>query len=106
VTEPRIPDDEPPARSLSKRALRRLLELDRPVPDLNEEQVAAQTERDYNWNLVVNVGDGAFFLFGAAFLASSTILPLFISKATDSISQIKAAFYSQDLAELALFAPE
>lgn len=67
-----------------QRAFRRLLELDRPFPDLTEEELAAQAERDYRWNLTVNVGDGTFFLFGAAFLTSSTILPLFLSKLTDA----------------------
>lgn len=76
--------DQPARRSLPQRALRALLELDRPFPDLTEEELAAQTERDYRWNLTVNVGDGTLFLFGAAFLASSTILPLFLSKLTSA----------------------
>ncbi len=70
--------------SLPERALRRLLELDRPFPDLSEAELAAQAERDYTWNLTFNVADGATFLFGAAFLTSSTILPLFLSKLTDA----------------------
>jgi MFS family permease len=84
VTESPVPDRPPPARSLAQRAWRVLLELDRPFPDLTEDELAAQAERDYNWNLTVNVGDGTFFLFGAAFLTSSTILPLFLSKLTDA----------------------
>lgn len=65
-----------------ERRLRLLLEIDRPFPDLTEVELAAQAERDYRWNLVVNVGDGTMFTFGAAFLASTTILPLFLSKLT------------------------
>ena len=77
-------DRQPPKRSLTQRAWRALLELDRPFPDLSEAELESQAERDYAWNLTVNVGDGASFLFGAAFLASSTILPLFLSKLTDA----------------------
>ena len=71
-----------PSPGLFARALRRLLELDRPFPRLTEDELAAQAERDYSWNFAVNVADGALFLFGAAFVASSTILPLFLSKLT------------------------
>jgi MFS family permease len=71
-----------PPRRLHQRALRRLLEIDRPFPDLTEDELAAQVERDYAWNFTVNVGDGIFFLFGGAFITSSTILPLFLSKLT------------------------
>jgi MFS family permease len=84
VTPPHGPHRVQTLGRLPERALRWLLEIDRPFPHLTEEQLAAQAERDYNWNLVVNVGDGAFFLFGAAFLASSTILPLFLSKLTQA----------------------
>ena len=76
------PDRQSASRSLFRRGLRKLLELDRPVPDLTEDELAAQVQRDYGWNFIVNVADGGFFLFGAAFIASSTILPLFLSKLT------------------------
>lgn len=82
MTESPLSNRRPPARSSLERGLRLLLEIDRPFPDLTEEELAAQTERDYPWNLVVNVGDGTMFTFGAAFLASTTILPLFLSKLT------------------------
>ena len=67
---------------LKQRWLRWLLQIDRPVP------LASQTERDqeiarnYRWNFTVNVADGAFFWFGASFISSATIVPLFISKLT------------------------
>jgi hypothetical protein len=89
VTEPAHFDRQPPERSPVQRAFRALLELDRPFPDLTEDELAARVERDYGWNLTVNVGDGALFLFGAAFLTSSTILPLFLSKLEDAICQIR-----------------
>jgi MFS family permease len=84
VTQSTLPSSDTTARSLPERAIRALLELDRPFPDLTEAQLAAQADRDFRWNLAVNVGDGATFLFGAAFLTSSTILPLFLSKPTDA----------------------
>lgn len=82
MTDSPLLKPHPPSRNLFERALRVLLELDRPVPDLSEDELSAQAERDYAWNFTVNVADGALFLFGAAFVASSTILPLFLSKLT------------------------
>lgn len=64
--------------------LRRLLQLDRPVPEATDEEVSAAAERNYRWNFTVNLLDGASFWFGASFISSSTIAPLFISKLTDS----------------------
>jgi len=66
------------------RALRWLLELDRPVPVRTKAEIAAEVERSYRWNFSVNLLDGAFFWFGASFASSSTIVPLFISKLTSS----------------------
>ncbi len=62
--------------------LRRLLELDRPAPLRSDAELAAEVERNYRWNFTVNLLDGAFFWFGASFVSSSTILPLYISKLT------------------------
>ena len=78
------PNDGSGLSRLPRRAFRALLELDRPFPELSEDELAAQAERDYRWNLTANVGDGATFLFGVAFLTSSTILPLFLSKLTEA----------------------
>ena len=64
-------------------ALRRLLDMERPVPARSDAEVAAEVERNYPWNFAVNLLDGASFWFGASFISSSTILPLFISKLTD-----------------------
>lgn len=65
-------------------ALRRLLRADRPVPDRSDEEFAAEVEKNYRWNFAVNMMDGAAFWFGLSFISPTTILPLFISKLTDS----------------------
>jgi MFS family permease len=65
-------------------AMRRLLQVDRPVPPHSDEDVAAEVARNYRWNFTVNLLDGASFWLGASFMSSSTILPLFISKLTPS----------------------
>ncbi len=43
---------------------------------------------NYRWNFTVNLLDGAFFWFGGSFLSTTTILPLYISKLTDSLIPI------------------
>ncbi len=43
-----------------------------------------QVERNYQHNAIVNILDGTFFWFGASFIASRTILPVYISHLTDS----------------------
>jgi MFS family permease len=46
---------------------------------------AQQTiERNYRWNFLVNILDGASFWFGMSFFSSTIILPLFVSHFTDS----------------------
>jgi len=64
------------------RLLRWLLRVDLPVPVRAEHELAAEAERNYKWNFAVNLLDGANFWFGASFISSSTILPLFVSKLT------------------------
>jgi MFS family permease len=44
----------------------------------------AEIERHYRYNFTVNALDGTFFWFGASFMATRTILPLFVSHLTDS----------------------
>jgi MFS family permease len=66
------------------RAWRWLLQLDRPAPLRPESEVAAEVERNYRWNFTVNLLDGATFWFGNSFISSATIVPLFVSKLTDS----------------------
>ena len=43
-----------------------------------------EVERHYRHNAMVNVLDGTFFWFGASFMATRTILPLYVSHFTDS----------------------
>ncbi len=54
----------------------------KPVPELNEADVAAEVERNYRWNFTVNLLDGVTFWFGISFASASTIIPLFMSKLT------------------------
>jgi MFS family permease len=65
---------------LTRSTWRRLLQLDRPVPELSELELLAQAQKNLRWNFTVNFLDGAFFWFGLSFVSSATILPLFISK--------------------------
>ncbi len=64
--------------------LRRLLQLDRPVPPRSEAEVAAERDRNYRWNFAVNLGDVSTFWIGLSFISAATIVPLYISKLTDS----------------------
>jgi MFS family permease len=61
-----------------------LLQLDRPAPERSDREIAQEVERNYPWNFVVNLLDGVTFWFGLSFISSTTIVPLFISKLTDS----------------------
>ncbi|MCB8945563.1 MAG: MFS transporter [Ardenticatenaceae bacterium] len=67
-----------------KLMLRWLLQMDQPVPPRNEAEIEAEIERHYRWNYWVNLLDGGSFWFGASFISSATIVPLFVSKLTDS----------------------
>ena len=63
---------------------RRLLLLDHPVARRSEHELIAEAEKNYPWNFTVNLLDGASFWFGNNFVSAATILPLFVSKLTDS----------------------
>lgn len=41
-------------------------------------------ERNYRWNFLVNTLDGTSYWFGASFISSAIILPLYVSHFTDS----------------------
>ena len=43
-----------------------------------------EIERHFKWNFVVNSLDGAFFWFAMTFASTSTILPVYVSRLTDS----------------------
>ncbi len=73
-----------PAGRWLRRTAVALLQANRHVPPRSDEEIAAEVERNYRWNFTVNLLDGTFFWFGASFISSSTIAPLFISKLTDS----------------------
>jgi MFS family permease len=68
-----------------------LLQLDRPVPPRSEAEVTAERDRNYRWNFAVNMGDVANFWIGLSFISSATIVPLYISKLTDSALAIGLA---------------
>ena len=53
-------------------------------PVLNENDARQFVERNYRHNFIANVLDGTFFWFGLSFIASSTVLPLYVSHFTDS----------------------
>ncbi len=65
-------------------ALRRLLQVDRPVPPRSDDEITAEVARNYRWNFAVTLMEVASFWFGLSFASSSTIVPLFISKLTSS----------------------
>ena len=74
----------PTNAGLVRAALRWLLQLDRPVPERSDEEVAAEVARNYRWNFTVNLLDGAAWWFGVSFASATTIMPLFVSKLTPS----------------------
>jgi len=76
---------------LARRLARWLLQLDRPVPEQSDAELAAYTQRHFRWNFAVNLADGVFFWFGLSFFSASTIVPLFISKLTNSTIPIGVA---------------
>ena len=67
-----------------KRAMRRLLEVDRPITPLDDDAIEAEGVKNYRWNFTVNFMDGATFWFGMSFISYATILPLFVSKLTSN----------------------
>jgi MFS family permease len=51
-------------------------------PTANTSDTQHQLERNYRWNFIVNALDGASFWFGMSFIASTIILPLYVSHFT------------------------
>ncbi|MCL4871703.1 MAG: MFS transporter [Anaerolineae bacterium] len=74
-----------------KMTLRWLLQVDPPVPQRDEAEVTAEMNRNFRWNFVVNVLDGSSFMLGLSFISATTIVPLFLSKLTDSAIPIGLA---------------
>lgn len=71
--------------------MRRLLRMDQPVPAHTDAEIEAERDRNYRWNFTVNLADVAAFWFGLSFISSATIVPLYISKLTDSTIAIGLA---------------
>ncbi|HNS51099.1 MAG TPA: MFS transporter [Anaerolineae bacterium] len=78
-------------RQWARRRLRRLLELDQPVPEQSEVERADLVERNFRWNAFVNLMDGSLFWLALSLISASTIVPLFISKLTTSTLPIGIA---------------
>lgn len=64
--------------------LRRLLQLDQPVQILSAAEAESERDRNFGWNLFFNSFDVIFFMGALSLISATTILPLFISKLTDS----------------------
>ena len=64
--------------------LRKLLQIDKPVPEQTDAEVQVEADRNYRWNFTVNVLDVTNFWFGQSFFSSTTVIPLFVSMLTDS----------------------
>ncbi len=64
--------------------MRRLLEVDKFVPERSDEEIRQEQHRNFRWNFSVNFLDGALFFLGYSFISATTILPLFVSKLTSN----------------------
>lgn len=64
--------------------LRRLLQLDQPAQILTATEAESARDQNFRWNLFFNSFDVIFFMGAISLISATTILPLFISKLTDS----------------------
>lgn len=71
-----------PRTGFGRAAVRRLLQLDLPVPPRSESEIGAEVERNYRWNFTFSLLDGVAFWVGWSFASATTIVPLFVSKLT------------------------
>ncbi|MCO6449403.1 MAG: MFS transporter [Caldilineales bacterium] len=62
--------------------MRRLVQADQPAEARSAEELSVEVEKNYQWNFATNAMDVTWFWFGLAFISSTTIVPLFISKLT------------------------
>jgi MFS family permease len=53
-------------------------------PMATDSEFAREVEHNYRHNALVNMLDGTFFWFGMSFISTSTILPLYVNRFTDS----------------------
>ena len=70
--------------SNTPKLLRRVLYLDHPLKVLTPAEADEARETDFRWNLIFNSFDVVFFMGGISVLSATTILPLFVSKLSDS----------------------
>ena len=61
-----------------------ILGLHRPETVLSAAEADVAREENFRWNVAFNSLDVVFFMSGLSLLSASTILPLFISKLSDS----------------------
>lgn len=64
--------------------LRWFLELHRPAAYGSDAEIAAEVERNYRWNFTVNLLDVTTFWFGFSFISATTVVPLYLSRLSDS----------------------
>jgi len=64
--------------------LRWCLAADQPAPTWSEAERLAYQQRHLRLNFAVNLADGSFWWMGMSFASAATVIPLFISKLTDS----------------------
>ena len=69
---------------IKNRPLRWVLQLDKPIKILNQAEARKAQSDNFLWNLIFNSFDVIFFMGGISVLSATTILPLFVSKLTDS----------------------
>jgi MFS family permease len=70
--------------TIAWRAARWLVGADPPAVERDPAAVVAETLQHYRWNFWVNLIEGTAFGFSLSFIAARTIVPLFITKLTDS----------------------
>lgn len=83
--------------------LRWFLELHRPATYGSDAEIHAEVERNYRWNFGVNLLDVTSFWFGFSFISATTVVPLYISKLSDSQLPIGIAAV---IAQAAWFLPQ
>lgn len=64
--------------------VRWFLELNHPATYSTNSEIEAEVERNYRWNFTVNLIDVTTFWFGFSFISSTTVVPLYISRLSDS----------------------
>lgn len=84
-----IPFSKPYA--VLRRTWRWLVGADPPAAERDPAAITAEAEQNYRWNFWVNLVEGTAFGFAMSFISARTIVPLFITKLTDSALPIGIA---------------